>query len=164
MSSVRSIRGLLDISAFGLLVAAAFLASSFHLHLLTSLVVYALAIISIGTLAKESGQLSLGHGAFFAVGAYAFALSSVHLGLSFYSSIASAVLGALAIGAVIAFVAARLEGPMLALATFSASIAVPRFFKAEPLTHLREADRPQFGRTDPDRLRRSRRGRRTRIS
>ena len=48
-----------------------FLFSDYHLFQLTMVVVYAIAILGLAILAGFNGQISLGHGAFYAIGAYA---------------------------------------------------------------------------------------------
>ncbi|MBW1596084.1 branched-chain amino acid ABC transporter permease [Streptomyces sp. JJ38] len=74
-----------------------------------------------------SGQLSLGHGAFMAVGAYTAALLLPAEGpvLPLPAVLALAVLTALAAGAVVGVAAARLHGPYVAGATLALAVAVP---------------------------------------
>ena len=52
------------------LVAATFVFSSYHLFQLTMVVVYGIAILGMTVLTGINGQISLGHGAFYAIGAY----------------------------------------------------------------------------------------------
>ena len=47
-----------------------FLFSNYHLFQLTMVVVYAIAILGLAILTGFNGQISLGHGAFYAIGAY----------------------------------------------------------------------------------------------
>src|SRR3984957_7636367 len=44
--------------------------SDYHLFQLTMMVVYAIAILGLVVLTGYNGQISLGHGAFYAIGAY----------------------------------------------------------------------------------------------
>src|SRR4029077_14127344 len=51
-----------------------FLFSDYHLFQLTMVVVYAIAILGLAILTGFNGQISLGHGAFYAIGAYVTAI------------------------------------------------------------------------------------------
>jgi ABC-type branched-subunit amino acid transport system permease subunit len=55
-------------------IALPFLTSSFRVGQFTQVIVYAIAILGLNLLVGYSGQISLGHGAFFALGAYACAI------------------------------------------------------------------------------------------
>src|ERR1700748_323660 len=48
--------------------------SNYHLFQLTMVVVYAIAILGLAILTGFNGQISLGHGAFYAIGAYVTAI------------------------------------------------------------------------------------------
>ena len=89
------------------------------------LCVYLVAISSIVLLTGYSGQLSLGHGALMAIGAYATVLSynGWHLPLLLALAI-GAIAGAIS-GAVLGYAAARLSGPYLAGATLALAVGVP---------------------------------------
>ncbi len=90
---------------------------------------YAIAILGLVILTGFNGQVSLGHGAFMAVGGYAVAIAVSHLGLPpelalLVSAIACAILGAF-----VGIVALRLSGAYLALATFALAVSVPSLLK-----------------------------------
>ena len=74
-----------------------------------------------------NGQLSLGHGAFMAIGAYTTALlyQDAEPALPVVGVLAVATLVALVIGAAVGVAAARLHGPYIAGATLALAIAVP---------------------------------------
>jgi branched-chain amino acid transport system permease protein len=101
--------------------------STFRQSQLTSVAYLAIAAGGLTVLTGLSGQLSLGHGAFMAVGAYTAALMlrandsgwSVPLVL-----LAATVISAL-VGVVVGVAAARLHGPYLAGATLALAVAVP---------------------------------------
>ncbi|CAB4909052.1 unannotated protein [freshwater metagenome] len=86
---------------------------------------YALAIISIVMLTGYSGQVSLGHGSFLAVGAYACALFLVNLHWPLWLSFFIAVIAAAIVGAIVGMAAARLSGPYLAGTTLAFAVGVP---------------------------------------
>lgn len=84
-----------------------------------------IAILGLDVLAGHSGQISLGHGAFMAVGAYTTAILMAHHGVRdvWTIPIAGAVAGA--IGLIAGMPALRLSGFYLALATFGIAVALP---------------------------------------
>jgi branched-chain amino acid transport system permease protein len=90
---------------------------------------YAIAILGLVILTGVSGQISLGHGAFLAVGGYTVAILGERLGAPYWLSIcaAGAICGVL--GLAIGLVALRLEGVYLALATFALAVATPSILK-----------------------------------
>jgi len=94
---------------------------------------YALAIASIILLTGYSGQLSLGHGALMAVGAYAGALSinNLHLHPAIALVIASFVAGLF--GLLLGFGVARLSGPYLAGTTLALAVSLPTLANQFPI-------------------------------
>jgi branched-chain amino acid transport system permease protein len=86
---------------------------------------YALAIASIILLTGYSGQLSLGHSALMAVGAYAGALSINNLKLHPAIALIIAALVAGIFGLILGVAAARLSGPYLAGTTLALAISLP---------------------------------------
>jgi branched-chain amino acid transport system permease protein len=94
---------------------------------------YALAIASIIVLTGYSGQLSLGHGALMAVGAYAGALSinNLHLHPAIALVIATFVAGLF--GLLLGFGVARLSGPYLAGTTLALAVSLPTLANQFPI-------------------------------
>jgi len=86
---------------------------------------YALAIASIILLTGYSGQLSLGHGALMAVGAYVAALTTNNLGLPPVIALVLATFTAGIFGLVLGFAVARLSGPYLAGTTLALAVSLP---------------------------------------
>ena len=72
-----------------------------------------------------SGQISLGNGAFMAIGAYTTALMLAHLGWPFVAVLVVAGLVSAATGAIVGVAAARLHGPYLAGVTLMLGVALP---------------------------------------
>jgi branched-chain amino acid transport system permease protein len=90
------------------------------------------AVAGLTVLTGLSGQISLGNGAFMAIGAYTTALLLLHLGWPFVAVlIISAVVTAIA-GAIVGVAAARLHGPYLAGATLLLGVALPALADAYP--------------------------------
>jgi branched-chain amino acid transport system permease protein len=107
------------------LVAASYQLGSYHDYQLAEVAAFVVAVAGLTVLIGVSGQISLGHGAFMAIGAYAAALIMTHLGWPLYLIIiASAVITAAA-GAIVGVAAARLRGPYLAGATLMLAVALP---------------------------------------
>ncbi|GAC1442347.1 MAG: branched-chain amino acid ABC transporter permease [Vulcanimicrobiaceae bacterium] len=111
-----------------LVVCAPFLVPSFVTFELTYAGAYAIAIVGLIVLTGHNGQISLGHGAFVAIGAYAVAIGSTHgipVGLCVILAIALTGI----VGTLVGIVALRLSGVYLALATFAFAVAMPATLK-----------------------------------
>ena len=90
-----------------------------------SIAVYVIAISSIILLTGYSGQVSLGHGALLAIGAYSAAVMrnefNVPIVLCFFIAVLAAAIGGVLLGSA----AARLSGPYLAGVTLALAIGLP---------------------------------------
>ncbi len=92
---------------------------NYGILILDFILIYAVAVSGLDIVFGYSGQISLGHAAYFAIGAYGSALLHEYAGIPvIFSMIISAVLAAL-IGIVIAYPASRLRNHFLALATIA---------------------------------------------
>lgn len=119
--------------AAALLVPVAFLlprvVSDFRLFQLATVGVYFVAIVGLATLTSWSGQISLGHGAFMAIGAYTSAILVFHHGWTDWLTIPVAGAVAGAAGLLMGIPALRLSGLYLALATFALAVSVPSLIR-----------------------------------
>jgi ABC-type branched-subunit amino acid transport system ATPase component/branched-subunit amino acid ABC-type transport system permease component len=86
----------------------------------------AIIVLSLGLLVRMSGQVSLGHAAFAAIGAAAFSQLIVQAGLPWLVALILAALIAVPVGFLVALPAMRLNGIYLALMTFGFGILVQR--------------------------------------
>ncbi|MFO1363854.1 MAG: branched-chain amino acid ABC transporter permease [Burkholderiales bacterium] len=124
-------------AAVAVLVAVALAAplflEGFRLFQLSSALVYAISLLGLNLLIGFSGQISLGHGAFMALGAYASALLMLKLGFPYWTAIPLAALICLLVGLLIGLPALRFEGHYLALCTFALAVAAPQLLKAKVL-------------------------------
>lgn len=114
------------------------LISNFYFLQLSLMIVYSIAVLGLNLLTGFNGQISLGHGAFFAVGAYVAAIMIDRYEVHYITTLPVAMLVCFIVGYLFGLPALRLEGHYLALATFALAIAVPQFLKYrhfEPLTH-----------------------------
>jgi branched-chain amino acid transport system permease protein len=97
--------------------------------------VYALALLGLNLLTGYNGQISLGHGAFFALGAYTAAMLMEHAGWPYWATLpAAAVVGGV-IGYLFGLPALKLDGVYLALATFALGVVTPQLLKYKGLEH-----------------------------
>ena len=103
--------------------------TDYHLFQLTMVVVYGIAILGLALLIGFNGQISLGHGAFYAIGAYTTAILMSSWDVPYWATLPiSAVVCAL-VGFLIGLPALRLEGLYLALTTFALAVAMPQILK-----------------------------------
>jgi branched-chain amino acid transport system permease protein len=117
---------------FALIAFAAvlpFLLSDYRTFQLTLTLAYAIALLGLNILTGYSGQISLGHGAFFAIGAYVAAIMMDRWGLPYWSTIPAAGAVCLVAGFLFGLPALRLEGLYLALATFALAVVTPQILK-----------------------------------
>jgi branched-chain amino acid transport system permease protein len=86
---------------------------------------YFAALAGLTVLAGQSGQISLGHGALMAVGAYTVALLAGNEGWALVPAIAAAVVVSALVGVPVGAAASRLRGPYLAGATLAFAVGLP---------------------------------------
>jgi branched-chain amino acid transport system permease protein len=112
-----------------------FLVSNYRTFQLTLTLGYAIALLGLNILTGYNGQISLGHGAFFAVGSYVAAIMMDRWGLPYWSTIPAAGLVCLIAGFLFGLPALRLEGLYLALASFALAVATPQILKYKGLEY-----------------------------
>jgi len=110
-------------------LALPFLVTGFRLFQFTQVFVYAMAILGLNILTGYNGQISLGHGAFYALGAYTAAVMIDRWSVPWGWTIPTAGVLCLVVGFLFGIPALRLEGLYLALATFALALAVPQILK-----------------------------------
>ena len=115
-----------------LLVAACalpFWVSHYRTFQFTLVWVYAIALLGLNILTGYNGQVSLGHGAFYAIGAYVAAVLMERFGVPYWLTVPVAGAVCLVAGFLFGLPALRLEGLYLALATFALGVATPQLLK-----------------------------------
>ena len=117
-------------------VGLAFYVSSYHLFQLTMVVVYAVAVLGMTILTGYNGQISLGQGAFFAIGSYTAAILMANYDWPYWATIPVAAVASALVGFLVGFPALRLGGLYLALTTFALAVAVPQILKVNALSGL----------------------------
>ena len=113
-----------------------FVISSYQLLTATQVIVYAVALLGLNILTGYNGQFSLGHGAFFAIGAYTTAILLDKTGIPYWATIPIAGALCFVVGFLFGLPALRLEGHYLALATFALAIATPQLLKYKDFDFL----------------------------
>jgi branched-chain amino acid transport system permease protein len=108
-----------------IVVLASVKLNTFRDYQIAEIAVEVTAVAGLTLLTGLSGQISLGHGAFMAVGAYTTALLLLHLGWPFVAVLVLAGAVTAAAGAIVGAAAARLRGPYLAGATLMLGVALP---------------------------------------
>ncbi|MCW3475491.1 branched-chain amino acid ABC transporter permease [Limobrevibacterium gyesilva] len=115
------------------LIAAAvlplLLASDYQLFQLTMVVVYAVAILGLNLVTGFNGQISLGHGAFYAVGAYVTAIMMDKWDAPYWATLPVSAAICAGVGFLLGLPALRLGGLYLALTTFALAVATPQLLK-----------------------------------
>jgi branched-chain amino acid transport system permease protein len=128
-----------QLAGLALLLAIAcvlpFLISNYRVFQMTLVLAYAVALLGLNMLTGYNGQISLGHGAFYAVGAYTAAILMDKLGVPYWATIPVAGAVCFVAGFLFGLPALRLEGLYLALATFALGVATPQILKHESLAH-----------------------------
>ena len=114
-------------------IALPFVVRNFIVFQLTMALIYAIAILGLNLLTGFNGQFSLGHSAFFGLGAYTAAILMETYGVPYYLTFPVAGIVCFAFGFLFGLPALRLEGVYLALATFALAIAMPQILKSTPL-------------------------------
>jgi branched-chain amino acid transport system permease protein len=137
----------------GLLIAAAacapFLATDYQLFRLTSVLIYAIALLGVNVLVGYNGQISLGHGAFYALGAYAAAIQIAHFGVPHWAAVPLAGAICLVAGFAFGLPTLRLGAMHFAMATFALGFVLPGLARHKSVerwtggTQGMELDRPQ---------------------
>jgi branched-chain amino acid transport system permease protein len=115
--------------------ALPFFISNYRTFQFSMVLIYAIALLGLNILTGFNGQISLGHGAFYAIGAYVAAILMDKFGVPYWMCIPLAGAVCLLAGFLFGLPALRLEGIYLALATFALGVALPQLLKYK---HLEE--------------------------
>src|SRR5471032_84139 len=110
--------------------------SNYRLFLVSTMIIAAIAVLGLNLLTGFNGQISLGHGAFYAVGAYTAAVLMDKLNVPYYATLPAAAVMWFVVGFLFGQPALKLEGHYLALATFALALAVPQILKYKWLESL----------------------------
>jgi len=125
----RSLRLTAVLAVVVIAAALPLFVSGFRLFQFTQVLIYAIALLGLNLLTGYNGQFSLGHGAFYGIGAYTSAIMVDRWDIGYGWTIPAAGIVCLVVGFLFGRPALRLEGLYLALATFSLALAVPQILK-----------------------------------
>jgi branched-chain amino acid transport system permease protein len=148
------------IAGVALTCLAPFVLTEYWLSLLIQIGIYGIAALGLNVLVGFTGQISIGHAAFFLFGAFSSAYLSTKVGIPAFFAIPIAGVATALVGLVFGLPAARLKGLYLAIATLAAQYILLDFFAraewfsggsvpamAEPfsiLGHVIQGDRQYF--------------------
>ena len=127
--------------AIGLVALAAgavtlpFLISNYRVFQFNMVLVYTIVLLGLNMLTGYNGQISLGHGAFYAIGAYTAAILMDRFGWPYWATLPVAGAVCFVSGFLFGLPALRLRGHYLALATFALTVAMPQILKYKHIEH-----------------------------
>jgi len=122
-----------------LLVAAAvvvllpFQLDGYHEGLAAKVAIFFIAVLGLNILTGYTGQISIGHGAFMAIGGYTTAVMSHYHHTNLLLTLPLAFVIAFGFGVIVGIPALRFSGVYLALATFALAVALPQLLKHKAL-------------------------------
>jgi len=109
-----AIIGLVALFAFPLVVQ-----NSYYVHLLETIMIYAIVLFGLDIVVGYTGQVSLGHSGLFGIGAYTAGVLFLKLGASLWITLPAAIAITAGFGALLALPALRVTGPYLAMVTLA---------------------------------------------
>ena len=120
----------LALSLVGLVLLFAFpvaVDNPYNIHLLETIMIYAILLFGLDIVVGYTGQVSLGHAGLFGVGAYTAGVLLMKLGAPLWVTIPSAIVVTAAFGALLALPALRVSGPYLAMVTLAFGTVIQIF-------------------------------------
>jgi branched-chain amino acid transport system permease protein len=109
--------------------------SGYRVSQFSQVLIYAIAILGLNILAGFNGQISLGHGAFYGIGAYTAAVLLDKSAIPYWATVPIAGVFCLGAGFLFGLPVLRLEGPYLALASLALAVATPQTLKFKGFDH-----------------------------
>lgn len=100
------------------------ISSTYMLYILNTMGIYAIAAIGLNILIGYTGQISLGHGAFFGVGAYAAAILATKASFPFVLAVPTAGIATAGVGIIFGLPSARLKHLYLLIATLAGQFII----------------------------------------
>jgi ABC-type branched-subunit amino acid transport system ATPase component/ABC-type branched-subunit amino acid transport system permease subunit len=91
----------------------------YYIHLLETIMIYAIVLFGLDIVVGYTGQVSLGHAGLFGIGAYTAGVLVFKLGASLWITLPAAILVTAGFGALLALPALRVSGPYLAMVTLA---------------------------------------------
>lgn len=94
-----------------------FIFSSYQINIMTTALMYVVLGLGLNIVIGQAGLLHLGYAAFYAVGAYSYALLNYHFGIGFWTALPTGAFIAALFGIILGFPVLRLRGDYLAIVT-----------------------------------------------
>jgi branched-chain amino acid transport system permease protein len=130
MGAQRDTTGRIAIAALVLLaLLLPALVGDYRIFRWTIIIDYAIALLGLNMLTGYNGQISIGHGAFWAIGAYTTAILMATFGVPYWATVPIAGAVCCLFGFLFGLPALRLGGVYLALATFALAVVTPQLLK-----------------------------------
>src|SRR6201994_1893924 len=111
---IAALAGLAALAVFPVLSG-----NPYYIHLVETIMIYAILLFGLDIVVGYTGQVSLGHAGLFGVGAYTAGVLFIKLGMPFYVTVPMAIVVTAAFGAILALPALRVSGPYLAMVTLA---------------------------------------------
>ncbi len=110
--------------------------STYYVHLLVVIAIYAILILGLDIVVGYTGQVSLGHAGLFGIGSYAAAALFLHFKIGIWLGLVAGIGLTAAFGAILAVPALRVSGPYLAMVTLAFGTIIQIFInELTPLTN-----------------------------
>jgi branched-chain amino acid transport system permease protein len=117
------------LAVLGIAALAPLVATDFQLFRLTNILIVAIALLGLNILVGYNGQISLGHGAFYGMGAYAMVMLVTHFQVPHWIAVLIAAAICLVVGFLFSLPLLRLDTMHLAMATFALGAVLPNVAK-----------------------------------
>jgi len=98
----------------------------------TLIAIQAIAVCGLNVIVGYAGQISLGHAAFFGIGAYSAALLATKAGLSFWASLSIVIIISALIGLLLGLPSIRVREDFLAITTIGINFIIEAIFRYVP--------------------------------
>ncbi len=124
MSRLPALVSLLVVA--GVLAVLPFLLSAYNVSLVTQVGIFFIGVLGLNILTGYTGQISIGHGAFMAIGGYTTAVLSRDHNTNLVVTMLAAFALCFVFGVLVGLPALRFSGVYLALVTFALAVSVPQ--------------------------------------
>jgi branched-chain amino acid transport system permease protein len=111
---VLGVLAVLALAAFPLVVH-----NPYYVHLVETILIYAIVLFGLDIVVGYTGQVSLGHAGLFGIGAYTAGVLVFQLGASLWVTLPASIAVTALFGALLALPALRVSGPYLAMVTLA---------------------------------------------
>src|SRR4029078_12504314 len=103
-----------------------FILSDYNIYLAAQVGIFFVAVLGLNILTGYTGQISIGHGAFMAIGGYTTAVMARDHHTNLVATMLMAFAICFVVGLIVGLPALRLSGVYLALVTFALALSIPQ--------------------------------------